>query len=114
LTGSCALVWSVTASGRARRARTSSGKISAALPSRPIDFGSPLFAGVCASIIASASSSVGRPARRGSACAGAFDARLLAFDRQQHAPAMVAASGCAPPMPPRPAGQDPAPFRSPP
>ena len=53
--GSCAEVWSVTTSGRTPR-RTSSGKMSAALPSRPTESG--FFSAQDCSIIASASSSV--------------------------------------------------------
>ena len=41
------------------------------------------------------------------------DARLLAFDVEEHAPASDAASGCAPPMPPRPAVRIHLPVRSP-
>ena len=43
-----------------------------------------------------------------------LDAAWLAFDREHEAPAIVAASGCAPPMPPRPAVRIHLPARLPP
>ncbi len=48
------------------------------------------------------------PAGRGSASPGASRSRLAGIRSASiDAPAIVAASGCAPPMPPRPGGQDP-------
>lgn len=42
-----------------------------------------------------------------------IDAALLALNVQEHAPASVAASGCAPPMPPSPAVSTQRPFSDP-
>ena len=77
--GSCAEVWSVTTSGRTPR-RTSSGKMSAALPSRPTDSG--FFSAHERSIIASASSSDLAWASRYLVLQPHLDAARLAFHRQ--------------------------------
>ena len=84
------------------RALTSSGRTSAALPSRPIDT-------ACSRACSARDPrerlvEVAAPARRGSACAGACRCATAGTRwRATTAPASVAASGCAPPMPPRPA-----------
>jgi hypothetical protein len=99
--GSWALVWSVTKSGRKPRA-TSSGYTSAALPTRPMETASPRAQGVEGQgerLV----EGVGR-AVEVAGLEALLDPRRVDLDHE--ADAVVHGdreSGCAPPMPPRPA-----------
>jgi hypothetical protein len=97
--GSCALVWSVTMSMAAPRA-SSSGNTSPALPSSPIDSGR--FASRAASASSSASIEVASYVEVAMLDA-ARDAGRVDVDADRDAVVHRDASGCAPPIPPRPA-----------